>query len=59
MSKNDRIPARKILTDPVNFLAFGFGILAFIDPSLVLTWQSLLIAAFCAVRAIPEVIKKA
>ena len=25
MSKNDHIPARKILTDPVNFLAFGFG----------------------------------
>lgn len=40
------------------FLMFGFGILAFIDPSLLLTWQSLLIAAFCAVRAIPEVIKK-
>ena len=25
MSKNDRIPARSVLTDPVNFLAFGFG----------------------------------
>jgi phosphatidylglycerophosphatase A len=25
MSKNDRIPARTVLTDPVNFLAFGFG----------------------------------
>jgi phosphatidylglycerophosphatase A len=25
MSKNERIPARKVLSDPVNFLAFGFG----------------------------------
>ena len=25
MSKNVSIPARKVLTDPVNFLAFGFG----------------------------------
>ena len=25
MSKNNRIPARTVLTDPVNFLAFGFG----------------------------------
>lgn len=41
------------------FLMFGFGVLAFIDPSLLLTWQSLLIAAFCAIRAVPEVIKKA
>ncbi len=25
MSKNTSIPARKVLSDPVNFLAFGFG----------------------------------
>lgn len=40
------------------FLLFGFGILAFIDPSLLLTWQSLFIIVFCVVRAVPELIKK-
>jgi phosphatidylglycerophosphatase A len=49
MSKNARIPARDVLTDPVNFLAFGFGTgLAPVAPGtfgsipgLVLFWLTL------------------
>lgn len=41
------------------FLVFGFAILGSINLDLVLNWPAAIILAFCVIRAIPEMLKKA
>ena len=41
------------------FLIFGFAILGSINLDLILNWPAAIILAFCTVRAVPEILKKA
>lgn len=40
------------------FFLFGLGLIAYVNFSAILTWQTAIIVVFCVVRAVPEMMRK-
>lgn len=40
------------------FLLFGLGLIAYVDESTIMSWQTAVIVLFCVLRSVPEMMRK-